>query len=129
MSFLPARLTAPGRLMAGSTTLACADDRGLAPGNSVLLGLRPEEVRVRGVAPDTPNAVEVDVASLEFLGAFCRAHLRPVAGAGDLVADFSTNLMRDHAIAEGQRILVALPPDALRVFPADSVAARATSAA
>jgi hypothetical protein len=33
------------------------------------------------------------------------------------VADFSANLMRDLGVEEGQSILVALPPHAIRLFP------------
>ena len=51
------------------------------------------------------------------MGAFCRARLTPeVKTEGPLVADFSANLMRDLNVAEGQRLLIALPPEALRVF-------------
>ena len=56
------------------------------------------------------------VASIEFLGPFCRARLQPEAEAGQLVADLSTNLMRDLKVAPGQRITISLPPGSLRVF-------------
>ena len=72
---------------------------------------------MRGVMPGDPNAVRVEVEDLEFLGPFCRARLKPeVETAGPLVADFSANLMRDLDVAEGRRLLVALTPEALRVF-------------
>jgi iron(III) transport system ATP-binding protein len=117
MSFLDAEVAAPKKLRAGALDLACLDDRGFAPGTAVKLGLRPEEIRVRGVQAGDPNAVSVEVKSLEFLGPFCRARLGPeVETPGALVADFSANLMRDLGVAEGQRLLIALPPEALRVF-------------
>jgi iron(III) transport system ATP-binding protein len=117
MSFLDATVAGPGMLRSGALDLVCSDDRGLAPGTSVRLGLRPEEIRVRGVMPGDRNAVRVQVDTLEFLGPFCRARLRPeVETAGPLVADFSANLMRDLEVAEGRRLLIALPPEALRVF-------------
>jgi iron(III) transport system ATP-binding protein len=71
---------------------------------------------VRGIEASAPNAVAVHIESIEFLGPFCRARLRPEVEAGELVADFSTNLMRDLKVAAGQRITVALPPESLRVF-------------
>jgi iron(III) transport system ATP-binding protein len=81
--------------------------------------LRPEEIRVRGVQPTDANAIDVKVVELEFLGAFCRAHLQPQAeAASPLIADFPANLMRDLRIEPDQRLMVALPPDVLRVFPA-----------
>jgi iron(III) transport system ATP-binding protein len=57
------------------------------------------------------------VIGLDFLGAFCRAQLKPT-GAPDvtILADFSANLMRDLAVIEGQTLTISLPPDSLRVF-------------
>ncbi|TMJ72388.1 MAG: TOBE domain-containing protein, partial [Alphaproteobacteria bacterium] len=88
-----------------------------SPGECVTLGLRPEEVRIRGVEAGSPNAVPVRVEVLDFLGAFCRATLRPTA-ASDLVvrSDFSANAMRDLGIKEGQTLTIGLPAESLRVF-------------
>jgi iron(III) transport system ATP-binding protein len=117
MSFLDATVTGPRAARTGRLDLACADDRGVPPGTRVRIGLRPEEVRVRGVAAEDANAVAVRVTGLEFLGSFCRARLEPeVETEGPLCADFSANLIRDLGVAEGARILVALPPESLRVF-------------
>ena len=122
MSFFPGRVTAPGRVRIAGVELACDDDRAMAAGSLVSLGLRPEEVRVRGVAPGDANAVEVVVDDLEFLGSFYRARLLPGGEAVPIIADFSANLMRDMAITEGQSIRVVLPADALRLFPAEATA-------
>ncbi|HVL74132.1 MAG TPA: putative 2-aminoethylphosphonate ABC transporter ATP-binding protein [Beijerinckiaceae bacterium] len=123
MSFLDAQVSGPKRVRTGALDLVCADDRGFPPGASVKLGLRPEEIRVRGVKPEDENVVAVEVKNLEFLGAFCRARLVPeVETAGPLVADFSANLMRDLGVGPGQRLLIALPPEALRVFADGRVA-------
>jgi iron(III) transport system ATP-binding protein len=116
MSFLDATVTGLGMVRAGGLDLVCADDRGVPSGTPIRLGLRPEEVRVRGIEASDPNAVAVHIESIEFLGPFCRARLRPEVEAGELVADFSTNLMRDLKVAAGQRITVSLPPESLRVF-------------
>jgi iron(III) transport system ATP-binding protein len=117
MSFLDATVTGPHSVRTGRLDLACADVRELPAGTPVRLGLRPEEIRVRGVAPTDPNAVEVLIKTVEFLGPFRRARLEPaVETAGPLVADFSANLMRDLGIKAGQRITIALPPESLRVF-------------
>jgi iron(III) transport system ATP-binding protein len=116
MSFLEATVSGSKRVRTGILDLACADDRGLASGTPIRLGLRPEEVRVRGVQASDENAVPVRVKTIEFLGSFCRARLQPEVEAGELIADFSANLMRDLGVAEGQRITVALPPESLRVF-------------
>jgi iron(III) transport system ATP-binding protein len=118
MSFLDATASAPGRVRTGDLELVCDAERRFVPGSPVRLGLRPEEIRVRGVREDEPNAMRVRVESLEVLGSFCRARLKPdIPTTGPLVADFSANLMRDLALESGQSILVALPPQALRLFP------------
>ncbi len=61
------------------------------------------------------------VELLDFLGAFCRATLRPSA-ARDLIvrSDFSANAVRDLGITEGQTLTIGLPPESLRVFDADA---------
>jgi iron(III) transport system ATP-binding protein len=122
MSFFPGRVTGPGRVQIAGVELTCDDDPGMAAGSLVSLGLRPEEVRVRGVEPGDANAVEVVVDDLEFLGSFYRARLLPGGEAVPIMADFSANLMRDMAITEGLSIHVVLPADALRLFAAEATA-------
>jgi iron(III) transport system ATP-binding protein len=79
--------------------------------------VRPEDVRVRDLAPDAANAFEATIEGLEFLGSFWRADLRPVGADGvALTGDFSPNLVRDHALEAGKRLRVALPPERLMVF-------------
>ncbi len=115
MSFFEGRLAERGRISVGGIELACADHASLPSGSAVTVGLRPEEVRVRGVERGQPNAFEAIVDDLEFLGAFCRARLR-VGHDTRILADFSANLMRDLDIQIGRPVLVALPPAALHVF-------------
>ena len=125
MSFFDGKLTAPNQLNVAGIDLACDDDRGLAPGTRVTVGLRPEEVRVRDVAPGQPNTLQVRVEDLEYLGAFCRARLLTEAGNVPILADFSANLMRDMQIALDRKLTVALPSSSLHVFatPIDEIAA------
>ncbi len=120
MNFFRGTLTAPRTVSFAGVNLSCDDDLGIAPGSTVSLGLRPEEVRVRNVAPTDTNALPVEVDHLEFMGAFCRAKLNIDRTPTPLLADFSANLMRDLAIENGKRIHVALPPAALRIFPVES---------
>lgn len=121
MSFLDAKVSAPGEVRVGTRSLRIADGRSVAPGYGARVGLRPEDVRVRGVHPDDENAFEAIIEDIEFLGAFCRARL--VARdepALVLLADFSANLMRDVGVEVGKALLVALPPDSLRIFARSS---------
>jgi iron(III) transport system ATP-binding protein len=93
---------------------------GAAVGTPVRLGFRPEEIQVRNVNAITVNQLPCRVVILDYLGSFCRATLEPLSAPGTtLTGDFSVNLMRDIAVAEGQTLTVALPPHVLRVFPAD----------
>ena len=117
MMFLDAEVTGADRLRVGSLEVICPDAGRYQQGTPVRLGLRPEEVRVRNLDATTPNVIETTVAGLDFLGAFCRAQLKPT-GAPDvtILADFSANLMRDLAVMQGQKLTVSLPPDTLRVF-------------
>jgi iron(III) transport system ATP-binding protein len=117
MTFLDAEIAGPMSLRVGAIELACPDAKRFTTGSSVRIGLRPEEIRVRNIDRATPNQIATRVTSLDFLGSFCRARLKPDAAPSVAVlADFSLNLMRDLAVAEGQPLTVALPPESLRVF-------------
>jgi iron(III) transport system ATP-binding protein len=116
MNFLAGTLEAPDRVRVGGLAFTCPPQDGLARGADVRLCIRPEDVRVRDLPADAVNRVAVEVAELDFVGAFCRATLK--AGDTALIADFSSNLMRDLGIAAGKKLDVALPPDRVRVFAA-----------
>jgi iron(III) transport system ATP-binding protein len=116
MNFLDGIFSAPDRVKIGSASLACPPQEGLASGSKVRLCIRPEDVRVRDLPADVPNRLTVEVAELDFVGAFCRASLRTDGAA--LTADFSSNLMRDLGVESGRKLDIALPVDRLRVFAA-----------
>ncbi len=116
MNFLDGAVTAPGRVAIGGLALAC-DTGALAAGAPARVCVRPEDVRMRDLAPDEANAFEATIDAMEFLGSFWRAELKPVGGDGAaLTGDFSPNLMRDLALAAGKRVRLALPPERLLVF-------------
>jgi iron(III) transport system ATP-binding protein len=117
MNMLQGVVSAAGRVQVGALALECPALGARAQGERVRLGLRPEEVRIRGVDAAAANAVAVEVELLDFLGAFCRATLRAETARDlTLLCDFSANAMRDLGIREGQTLTVALPPELLRVF-------------
>jgi iron(III) transport system ATP-binding protein len=119
MNFLEGLSVGGNRIQIGAIELAIDGGPARAPGERVRVGLRPEEVQVRNISAETPNRFEAEVRNLDFLGPFCRAEMKPIgAPAVTIVADFSFNLMRDHAVAAGQRLTVALPPQSLRIFSA-----------
>jgi iron(III) transport system ATP-binding protein len=113
-NFLPATYVAPGRVNAAGREFSAETPGGLAPGAKVRICVRPEDVAVRDVAAGTPNRIDARVSELVFMGAFSRARLD--ANGFSLQADFSANLLRDRAIAEGVALPVALPAERLRVF-------------
>jgi len=119
MNFLAGTLLAPDKVKVAGLTFACLAQDGLAAGGKVALCIRPEDVRVRDLPADVANRVAVEVAELDFVGAFCRATLK-VHGTDDvtMTADFSSNLIRDLGVELGRKLDVALPPDRLRVFAA-----------
>jgi iron(III) transport system ATP-binding protein len=117
MTFLDAEIAGPSALRVGTIELSCPEAARFSNGSAVRIGLRPEEIRVRNIDGATPNQIATRVTSLDFLGSFCRAHLKPEAAPNvAILADFSLNLMRDLAVAEGQPLTVVLPPESLRVF-------------
>jgi iron(III) transport system ATP-binding protein len=117
MNMFDAVVAGPDQVRVGPLTLACSGLGARAEGQHVRLGLRPEEVRIRGVEPGAVNAIPVRVELLDFLGSFCRATLRPDAAADRVIlSDFSANAMRDLDIREGKALTIALPPELLRVF-------------
>ena len=115
MNFLDGHVAGPGRVALGGLALAC-DTGTIAQGQAVQACLRPEDLRVRGVSAGMPNAIEVTIADLEFLGAFVRATLEPAGGGPRMLGDFSSNLVRDQGLAPGQSLSVALPADRLVVY-------------
>ena len=117
MNMFDATIVAADRLAVGGLTLTSAHIGKRAAGTPVRLGLRPEEVRIRGLEPEAPNMLAVTVTVLDFLGAFWRATLRLEQDQHLLLrSDFSINAMRDLDIRVGQRLRIALPADALRIF-------------
>lgn len=124
MNFLDAEIASPQHAQVGKVTLRCDHVGGRSSGTPVKLGLRPEEIRVRGIGAATENQLATRVVMLDYLGAFCRATLEIDAAPGiELLADFSANAVRDLGIAEGQPLTVALPPECLRVFAREEIAA------
>ena len=91
-------------------------------GSACRLGLRPEEVRMRGVEPGAANAIPVERGAAGLPRRLLPRHAaaRGCAATSSCVSDFSANAMRDLGIREGQTLTVALPPELLRVFDADA---------
>ncbi len=117
MTFLEAKVSGANTLRLGAIDLACSGTERFVEGSTVRIGFRPEEIQVRNVAGSTANRIVTHVTSLDFLGSFCRAKLKPEGVTEAVIlADFSANLMRDLKVVEGQELAIALPPESLHVF-------------
>jgi len=117
MNFLRGDVTGPQTLRIGEADFALPATLGaLSQGSSVTACFRPEDVRLSrgGVEGEVFPAT---ISSIEFLGPFWRAILKvPRLGAGDVIADFSSNDTRDLALRAGGTIAITLPASTLRVF-------------
>jgi iron(III) transport system ATP-binding protein len=118
MNFLTGEVIGSRSLRLGNVELACENGvDGAAMGEKVTVCVRPEDLKVRGTADGTSNAVGAHVEDLEFLGAFYRATLT-VDGMRDqpVRADFAPNVVQDFALREGAKVTVVFPDDRMRVF-------------
>ena len=116
-NFLPGVVVDSGHVRFSGIDLACELDVRPGAGHDVTLAIRPEDVVVRNISASTANTFPARVAEIEFLGSFCRVGLALNGDGPALVADFSINVVRDLSIEEGKEMLIALPPERLRVFP------------
>jgi iron(III) transport system ATP-binding protein len=106
-----------GRFRIGNLVLDCAScDAGIAPGTSVKLYLRPEDVVVDGAAT-LPNRARSQVTKIEFLGAFCLVTVAVSGAEGQpLLINISRHDTDEMALSEGSTLDVALPPECMRVL-------------
>ena len=117
MNFLDGRTAGDNSVALGGVTMRVNSVHQGSENSEITVCIRPEDVATRGVDTHSENSIEATVAELEFLGSVHRATL-DINGDGFLRfrADFSANLMRDHAITKGKSVRVAFPPDRLHVF-------------
>jgi iron(III) transport system ATP-binding protein len=117
MTFLDAVVTDSRHVRVGGLDLQVAEDVKLPVGTPVRVGMRPEEVHTRLVTTNAPNSFEARIDELSFLGAFCRATLRPTGSpATRIAADLSPSVMRNLAVMPGALVSVACPPASLHIF-------------
>ncbi len=118
MNFMDGTVVEKDRVRIGNTALGCRTN-GHRPGQKVKVAVRPEDIVVVDVREDSPNALEIEIRTIEFLGAAYRAQLGGESLNGNrLQGDFSVNLMRRLGLAEGSRFRIQLPQEFLHLFPA-----------
>ncbi|MEW6567308.1 MAG: putative 2-aminoethylphosphonate ABC transporter ATP-binding protein [Chloroflexota bacterium] len=119
MNFLPATADGdPRRVRCGTICLQTGAPHDFPPGTSLVIAVRPEEVRVGAAFHAESNVVPARVEETEFLGSFCRLTLRlegleqPV-----VIAEVPSTVVRDQSLKPGGRLQTWLPPDMLRLYP------------
>lgn len=101
----------------GSAKLSCT---GLSGAGTGIATIRPEDIVPVKTKPGK-NCVEVVIEEMEFLGSFWRASLEgEVLGNQRLTADFSINAANRLSLAQGSRITVQIPEQALRFYHSGS---------
>jgi iron(III) transport system ATP-binding protein len=94
---------------------------GLSPGTPVIMAIRPDDVVVQPPGPSCGNAVPARVRGLEFRGPLYRLSVRLPLGKEDawtLDADVPPEAVRRLELQEDMDIVIQLPADRIRVYPA-----------
>jgi iron(III) transport system ATP-binding protein len=118
MNFLAGTARDAGHVQIGPHVLRTrGSDTALPAGSAVEIGFRPEAVEI--VAAKTKGALPATIRDIEFLGAFSRIDIT-LDGVEHkpLLADVSASVMASLKPVAGAALGLALPPEALRVFPA-----------
>lgn len=90
-------------------------------GQKVVVAVRPEDIRLLALQDaGLPNVIDADVAGIEFLGSSHRLELRPMGDAREpMTIELSSHQARSLNLEELQSLKLQLPPDLIRVFPAE----------
>ncbi|PWU50242.1 spermidine/putrescine ABC transporter ATP-binding protein [Micromonospora globispora] len=83
----------------------------IAPGDAVIAGVRPEDVRVD--APGAPNGVPAEIEVVEYQGRELAAEARTASGV-------QVHVRTEQRVAPGDRVTLSVTPQRLLVFPADA---------
>jgi iron(III) transport system ATP-binding protein len=117
MNFVPGTALGPGTVRVGQLDLD-ADADGLAPGTSVTVAIRPEDIQVQSPLGSAPNRLEMRVELVTFVGSFFRVDLASeLIAPSRLRADLAVEVVRHLELAEGGQLGVTLPRGRLRVYP------------
>ncbi|RKN32405.1 ABC transporter ATP-binding protein [Micromonospora musae] len=88
----------------------------VAPGDEVIVAVRPEDVRV-DQAGATTNAVPAQIEVVEYQG-------RELAAEAVTAAGSRVHLRTDQRVAPGDQVTLSIDPQRLLVFPGDAAATR-----
>jgi iron(III) transport system ATP-binding protein len=113
MSFLPAKVSGPGKVQLAHGLSLLADTGSYTEGAEIEVGIRPEDVALCEDRAETAFAVRV--LRREFLGGAMRLEAVEMQGGSRLTLDLPQRLGR--TISEGAEISVVLPSSRLHIFP------------
>jgi len=117
MNFIPGTVESDGAARIGKVTLNCSTGD-MAPGTSVTVAIRPEDINAQDIADGDDNVVDAEIRRIEFLGSFCRAELGGAAFGDEIIhADFSINLIRRKNVQVGSTLLVRFPGQFIQLYP------------
>jgi iron(III) transport system ATP-binding protein len=120
MNFIPARAgSRSGWARLGAVEVRHLPGEPVSPGMPLTLAIRPEEIVVDAAVDGIENRISARVCRIQFLGAFTRLHLA-LAGESEpsLECDLATNMFSALGAKEGAELVLALPPEVLRMFAA-----------
>ena len=117
MNFLQGAAAGKDRIAVGPLLLKCDPKEPMELGTRITVGIRPEDVVIRGVSHQTVNALTARIVAIEFAGASFRASLESdeLPGSG-LRVGVSANALADLTLEPGTEVVVALPPDRLHLY-------------
>jgi len=112
MNFISATVSAEGRLCLAAGELERLPDADLRPysGQTVTVGIRPEDLQIHAAGEDDKAGIYGQVQVVEQLGATTLAYLR--LGDGLIAAQLSAS----NPVAVGQRYAVTFPAARLHIF-------------
>lgn len=118
MNQIPAVANTAGSVMVGNHKLPSTNSE-FSGGVSVVATIRPEDIALDESGGDE-TSLSTQIKEMEFLGSFYRVKLScAVLGDIELMADLSINAARSLDLAVGQPLGINLPPERLKIFPAD----------
>ncbi|NJN86082.1 MAG: putative 2-aminoethylphosphonate ABC transporter ATP-binding protein [Leptolyngbyaceae cyanobacterium SL_7_1] len=123
MNFLTGEMLGDDRVRCGNLVLQVAESE-VPVGQGVRVAIRPEDIQVLGeeqaAIGGTLNQITTEVQSMEFQGSGYLVALRPDGDSKEILTiDLSIHDTRRLNLSPGSSLKIYLPPDLLRVFPAN----------
>jgi ABC-type Fe3+/spermidine/putrescine transport system ATPase subunit len=95
-----------------------------SPNDKILIAIRPEDIHVLHESQDSANLANVltaEIENIEFLGSVFQLLIRPDGDAKEtLTCEVSLQESRYLDLSLNSKIRIQLPPDLIRVFPAEN---------